>query len=424
MDLKPYLSIIWRRKWIILITTLITTIVVLIGLRIMPQAYVATTTLRISTSRDDQVSHEEILYADRILRTFAEIAAGSQVEAELGQKLNLSEQPDIEAVVIPKSELIRISANFSDPTLARDAITILTGILLDQNQKLGSRPNMITVVDLDVSPSLSPIYKIFVPILAVFLGLIAGLGLAFLFENLEPVIEGDKQISSAFDLPTIGHIPKTGKDHTILANNSSPKFFSQAYHTLRTNILMQNHKRTLKTLLVTSINPGDGKSTVVANLAFSFAIMGKRVVVIDGDMRKPKLHKIFGIPNDHGLSDILGEDKSLMDVLQTAKNDINVIPSGPIPPDPSTILLTQSLEDLIDILAKQFDQILIDSPTILSVPDTRLLARHSDGLIIVVSSSSILQDTVTEIVDCLSETEIETLGLVVNRSSRNPQYYY
>jgi len=424
MDLKPYLLIIWRRKWIIVITTIITTIVILIGLQIMPQTYIATTTLRIATSRDDQVSYEEIRFADRILKTYAEIAAGSQVEAELERVLNLDERPEIEAQVIPNSELIRISSNFSDPNLAKEAIVVLTDIILEQDQKLGSHPNLITVVDMDISPSFPPLYRKIIPIGAAVLGFIPGIVLAFLFENIEPAIDGDKQISSALDLPILGFIPKTGKDQVILANNSSPKFYSQAFQTVRTNILMKDQKNSLKTLLVTSINPGDGKSTVVANLAYSLAKIGKKVVLIDGDMRKPKLHKIFGVPNEHGLSDILGEDTSLMEVLQTDKNDISIITSGPIPPDPSSILMAQTLESLINGLTKYFDHVLIDSPTILSVPDTRLFAEYSDSLILVIGSKIISQDSVKVIINYLSETDIETLGLVVNRSSRNPHYYY
>jgi capsular exopolysaccharide synthesis family protein len=393
-------------------------------MQIIPSEYVASTTLRISTSRDEQVSYEEILYADRILKTYAEIAAGSQVEAELGQELGLDERPKIEAQVIPNSELIRISSNFSDPKLAQEAIIILSDIILEQDQKLGSRPNLISVVDMDISPSLSPLYRTLIPIMAAVLGFIAGLGLAFLFENLEPAIDGDKQISSALDLPILGLIPKTRKDQTILANNSSPKHFSQAYQTLRTNILMKNQKKPLKTLLVSSINQGDGKSTVVANLAYMLKQMDKKVVVIDGDMRRPKIHKLFGLPNALGLSDILGKGMTLSEVSQDAVNGITVITCGSIPDDPPFLLMVQRLESLMEELSERFDYILIDTPTILSVPDVKLLAKYSDSMVLITTSTNISQAAVEKVIEGLSETQVETPGIVINRASRNPPYYY
>jgi capsular exopolysaccharide synthesis family protein len=424
MELGKHLKLYWQRKWTILAAVIVTTVVAFVGVRILPQIHVAETTLRFATSRGSEVSYEELLYSERLLNTYAEIASGSQVETELAQQLNLTEAPDILAEVIPNTELIRISAEFSDPDLARSAIIALVEIINQQNERLSSRPVFITVVDSSVTPLLSSFLRTITPFVAGLLGLVAGIGLVYLIENVDTTLYGGKQIRSALKINTLGNIPKMRKNQSLLAGQRSPDYYHQAFQTLRTNILMQNPGKPVKTLLVTSANPGDGKSTIVANLAFSFSQTGEKVVIIDGDLRKPTIHTIYNVSNRCGFSDILESSRTSADVLQSNGNGITIIPSGPLPSDPPALLKSPRISHLVDELENRFDRVLIDSPTILSVPDAKLLARHSDGLLLVVRDANVTEETVEEVRECLSEIDIKPLGVVINRSSENHQYYY
>lgn len=152
MDLEKYINIVWRRKWIILATTFITTLVVFIGTRFISPQYEATTILRVATSRTCEASYEDLLYADRLLKTFAQIATGSSAKEDLVRMYSLSDEPEINAQVLPNTELIRLTVAHPNPVIAREAANSLASIVIRRIQEIDNRLNMITIVDPAVTP--------------------------------------------------------------------------------------------------------------------------------------------------------------------------------------------------------------------------------------------------------------------------------
>jgi capsular exopolysaccharide synthesis family protein len=175
--------------------------------------------------------------------------------------------------------------------------------------------------------------------------------------------------------------------------------------------------------LVVSADPQEGKSTIVANLAYSITQAGKKVVIIDGDLRRPKMHNIFHIPNEVGLSNILADDLGVDDALQMTEAGIFVIPSGPIPPDPILLLDCEKVAGLMTELRKQYDTILVDAPSLLAVPDAKLLAHHVDGLIMVINRAATSEDTLQLGLEYIKDMHAEPIGIVINRAEIIDGYY-
>lgn len=424
MDIKKFITIIWHGKWIILVTTLITTLVIFAGLQFYNPLYEASATLRVATSRTGQASYEDLLYADRLLKTFAQIASGSSVKEDLVRMYYLEDEPEIEAQVLPNTELLRLTVRYTNPALARDIANTLASVVIRRSHELDNRFNMVTIVDEAVTPKAPTFSRMIILALGVLIGFSGGLGLAFLFEVLEKRLYTSKQIEQASESTLLGSIPSVRKTQSILLRKNSPRFYEVAFQNLRTHILMQNHSNPLKTLLVTSANPGEGKSTVLINLATSIARTGDKVVLVDADLRKPKLHSLCQIPNEVGLSDILADSLVYTEAFQTVDTNISLISAGPPPDDPTSLLISENIFILIEELKTLFDYVLIDSPAILAVPDAELLASHVDGLIFVVNGATATEETIHDARKMLVQMPARLLGIVVNKATLNHNYYY
>lgn len=424
MDLEKYIKILWRRKWVVLITTLVTTLVVVVGTQFYPLSYEATTTLRVVTSRMGQVTYEDLLYADRLLKTFAEIARTSSVEEELMREYNLKDVPNIDAQVLPNSELIRLTIVHPDPILARDLANSLAEIVIRRSREFDNRLNVITIVDPAVTPHSATVSRMIIVAIGVLVGLVGGFGLVFLFEYLDGRLHTSKKIEEVSGLFLLGKIPPVKKRQSILRSQNSPRYYEEAFRVLRTNLFMQIHRNPIKVILVTSADPGDGKSTIIANLAYSIAETGDKVVIVDGDMRKPKLHTLCQIPNLIGLSNILEENGLVEEALQLLDTNVSVITSGPPPVDPVSLLMSDKIADAIKKLRLLFDFILVDSPSILAVPDAKLIVRHVDGLILVINQTTTTEETIHEVNKCFEGMPAKLLGMVINKADLDSGYYY
>ncbi|MFL7839871.1 MAG: polysaccharide biosynthesis tyrosine autokinase [Candidatus Promineifilaceae bacterium] len=424
MELKKYLSIIWRRKVVILITAVLTTVVVLTGITYYPTSYEAIATLRVASSRNEDVTYEEMLYVDRLTRTFARVASSSAMVEEVRHRLNLSESPIIEAEVLPNTELIEILVEHQDPEIAQKAAELLVEMVIGESEHLGSKYNPLSVVENITTSQKTVLTPPLILFLGTFMGLVGGMGLAFLFENLDKTLYEEKQIEAASNLPTLGKIPKVGSNKTILSAGHSPCHLTQSFHILRGNILLQSNGNSLRSLLIVSADPKEGKSTIVANLACSMAQAGKKVVVIDGDLRRPKQHNIFEVSNDIGLSDYLGNNLELEQVLQTSDSGIDVITSGPLPADPISLLNNEKVSAMMSDLTNQYDYVLVDAPAVLGVPDAKLFASQVDGLILVVNRAKTSEEAVQLAISTMKEMQAHPIGVVINRAEFKDGYYY
>ncbi|MBD0379774.1 CpsD/CapB family tyrosine-protein kinase [Paenibacillus sedimenti] len=223
----------------------------------------------------------------------------------------------------------------------------------------------------------------------------------------------------------------TNRKGIPLITNTNPKsFISEAYRTLRTNITFSSVDKEMRRILVTSSQPKEGKSTTVANLAVAYAQEGKKVLVIDGDLRKPTLHHYFLRSNRNGLTNILANQSSAKDVIvATDITNLSFLPSGPVPPNPSELLGSKKLSLLIEQFEKEYDLILFDSPPLLAVTDSQILSTLCDGVILVVHSGKVKRQLAKRSLQQLEYVKANVLGVVLNdklnlKDGDTPYYYY
>lgn len=259
--------------------------------------------------------------------------------------------------------------------------------------------------------------------------LLAGV-FAYLWDYFDDTFKLPEQISTLTGLPILSVIQQQKADNMsrgLVAQVEPRSPVSEAYRMLRTNLQFSGVDRQKRVIVVTSPQMGDGKSTTAANLAIVMAQSGKKVLLIDGDLRRPSLHTKFDLPNRYGLTDLLvNHDFDTTALLATSTNNLFFLPSGNIPPNPAELLGSDSMRRLIEKFSETFDCVLIDAPPVTAVSDPIILGRLSDGFILVValkqSKSKLTQQTCEQ----LKRANIPMLGLAVNflRLQDRGYYYY
>jgi protein-tyrosine kinase len=220
---------------------------------------------------------------------------------------------------------------------------------------------------------------------------------------------------------------KIGSNKRNLITHFSPRAaISEQYRTIRTNIQFSSVDESIRTILVTSSGPEEGKSTTVANLAVVFAQQGKKVLLIDADLRKPTVHYTFQLENTTGLTNVLTKQTQLEKaVVETLVDNLKVLPSGPIPPNPAELLGSKAMEDMLVAALEQFDIVIFDTPPVLAVTDAQILANRCDGTILVVGSGKTQIEPAVKSKELLLSSKGKLLGVVLNRkNAKDSQYYY
>ncbi|MDO5787463.1 MAG: CpsD/CapB family tyrosine-protein kinase [Phascolarctobacterium sp.] len=214
---------------------------------------------------------------------------------------------------------------------------------------------------------------------------------------------------------------------TLIANSDAKSPVSEAYRTIRTNIKFSNIAgRELKTIMLTSATPNEGKSTTVSNLAVVMAQAGHSVVLCDCDFRNPTQHKIFSLPNK-GLSNCMATGSNVMDIIQhTSIPNLYVLTSGPVAPNPSELLASQNMVDIFKELKQHFDYVLIDTPPIMPVTDAAVVSGKVDGTILVIASGAVAPSVAVEAKTRLEQAGAHLLGAVLNKVdvAANSHYGY
>ncbi|KJL04076.1 MULTISPECIES: CpsD/CapB family tyrosine-protein kinase [Priestia] len=212
----------------------------------------------------------------------------------------------------------------------------------------------------------------------------------------------------------------------LLAHNSPKDPVAEQYRTIRTNIQFSNVDQDIKTIVVTSSGAEEGKSTTTSNLATVYAQQGLNVLLIDADLRKPTGHYTFRLENHIGLTNVLTRQSTLAQAVQESEiPHLSVLTSGPIPPNPSELLASVQMAELLKEMKEQFDMIIFDTPPILAVADAQILANQVDGTILVVSSGKTEKDAALKSKELLSSAKGKLLGVVLNnRKVEEGNYYY
>lgn len=204
-----------------------------------------------------------------------------------------------------------------------------------------------------------------------------------------------------------------GRKLVTVGNRNS--FVSEQFRTIRTNITFAMPDQEIKSILVTSATPGEGKSTNVANLGVVFAQEGKKVCIVDADLRKPTMHYTFRLQNIRGLSNLLTTQYDLSEVLNSTDiSNLFVVTSGPIPPNPAELLSSKAMDSVIRQLINDFDMIIFDAPPLLSVTDAQILSNKCDGTLLIVNSGAVENASVLKAKMSLEASKANILGVVLN----------
>ncbi len=265
-------------------------------------------------------------------------------------------------------------------------------------------------------------------ILAALVGILISAGIIIAREALDDTIKTPDDITRRFNLPVLGvinhHLPKADAPITT-TDPRSP--IAESYRTLRTNVSFASVDRPLRTVMVTSAEPGDGKTTTICNLGVVLAQNGKRVIIADCDLRRPRIHTYFGLPNRHGMTTLFAHADVLDSVRKaTSVDGLTIITSGSLPPNPSELMGSQKLQSILNTMLQSADIILIDTPPTLTVSDAATLAPSLDGTILVVRPGKTRLSALKQTLEQLRQVNARVLGIVLNdvATRRNPYGYH
>lgn len=270
-------------------------------------------------------------------------------------------------------------------------------------------------------------------LVAAVLSLLGGVGLAFLFEHLDDSIKSHEEIERYVKLPMLGMVPsvkadrKNPEETDLFAHRKPKSSISEAYRTIRTSLLYASANKEPKAYVVTSAGPQEGKTTTAVNLSIALAHAGKKVLLVDSDLRKPRIHKTFKVDNAKGLTNYLvGQDDTEELALQTEIENLSFIPSGPIPPNPTELLDSVRMQEFIAKTKKDFDSIIFDSPPLVAVADAAVLAAMSDGAIQVIWAGNTSRKIVELGKERIKSVGSKIIGVILNniRAARGEDYYY
>ncbi len=292
--------------------------------------------------------------------------------------------------------------------------------------------NLLSVVEPAVAPT-SPVAPrpLFNTLLAATAGLLFGAALIFVIEYLDDTLKSAEDVQEVVGLPTLGLIARMRHDrgsseiYRLAALVYPRSVAAEAYRTLRTNIEFAAVDGPVRTLLVTSAIPAEGKTVTAANIAIVFAQAGRRVLLVDADLRKPGVHRLFDLPNTRGLTSLLRTDEVSLDSVAQATDEANlrIVTTGPLPPNPAELLGSQRMRLILDRLKGGGDLVIFDSPPVQAVTDSAILSSYLDATLFVIDASHSHRGTVRQGREVLAKAGANVLGVVLNRTQEMNSSY-
>ncbi|NTU80165.1 MAG: polysaccharide biosynthesis tyrosine autokinase [Chloroflexales bacterium] len=437
MELKGYLAILWRRRWVVVLTALLTATITGLGsYYLMVPQYSTQSLLWVPTvSSSDRAGTGDIQLGDRLINTYATLALSGPVLGEVERRIGiavdeLKDSLSVESVA--QTELLQIKVVGPDPQRAALVATSVAETLIDQTltMKAGRerRVSLFARAGVPDTPTWmglieTPFWREINIALGLLVGLVVGVALVFLFEYTDSTLYTKEQIEAVARLNTVAEIPAIKKGQPVLSDTIRNTPLFEAFRLLRTNLYFD--QETLPhTLVITSTLPKEGKTTVAINLAVAIAQSGQSVIVVDADMRLPTIHRIFGLPKERGLSDILQQGLVPADVAQaTGVAGVRVITSGSFVQHPAEILDTSQIGHIVEELRQQADFIIFDTPALLAVSDAAVLAPVVDGVLLVVGRAQVYQEALQTACKQLDTVNARLVGVVVNRADQDGSYF-
>jgi len=441
VELTDYLRVL-RKYWVLIVALVLVGVAAAAAYSLAKTPeYSSSAKVFVSTQSSDNVSDltQGNTYSQQRVKTYVNLVSTPIVLQPVIAALELNITAgqlggQVSAVATPDTTIIQITATSEDPVLAAELANTtaesLTGVVakIESTDDGATSPVKLTRVqeaNVPTTPG-SPNVPLNLA-LGVLVGLALGIAFAVLRETLDTRIRNERDIEGLTEIPIMGGIafdPKAKQRPLIVqADPKSPR--AESFRSLRTNLQFLDVSDQPRSYVVTSSIQSEGKSTTAANLAIALSDAGHRVIIIDADLRRPKLATYFDIEGAVGLSDVLIRRATLEDTMQPwGRGALTVLPAGAIPPNPSELLGSSVMQKLISGLEKQFDYVLIDAPPLLPVTDGALLARHTGGALVVVAAGRTHKNQLKGALEALVHVNASVAGLVMTMvPTKGPDAY-
>jgi non-specific protein-tyrosine kinase len=436
MELRGYIDVLRRRWLFFILLPLIAGISAFVISRQITPIYAATSTLLVNqTQQPGVVQYNDVLTSERLTNTYAELVTRRPVLSQVITAMSLPYnegrlESKLSVSAVRNTQLLRVRVEDPSPGLSAAMANAIAQAFIDDNSRQLGRPGTVSIIDLATVPGapVKPDTSINVA-LALVLGLVLAGGLVLVQEYLDDTVKTPEDVETVAGTSTLGVVSRFKGARAPLSETvgSLHSEAGEAYRQIRTGIQFSGLDGKLKTILVTSANPGEGKSTTIANLASVLAQTGQKVILVDTDLRRPTLHTVFKVPNSFGLTGILLSDAAdpAPGLVATRIKNLMLLPSGPIPPNPSELLASKPMESLIAGLKSRADYVLFDSPPVLAVADASILASKTDGTVLVLEMGHARSEALRRVARALSKVNARLIGAVINKArERGHGYYY
>lgn len=450
VDIRELMYLLLKRWYLIVICfALATGTAFAVTQFYLKPVYKAQTTLFLGKENGKvALSFADIQVNNQLVVDYREILKSRRVAEEIQQKLGVDAekfQGNVDVRTVKDSRIFSISYEDTDPELAANVVNELATIIQQMASDIIEVKN-VKVIDTAKVPKnpIKPNKKMNIG-LAGLLGLLLGASLIYLLEFVDHTFKKPEEVERQLGLNVIGTIPKfeggkRGKRKTkdqkeleqeylknLITNNDPKAPATEAFRELRTNLHYTSIDKEIKTIVVTSPSMSDGKSVTAVNLAVTLARGGNKVLIMDADLRKPKVHLYFGIKNNEGLTNILTDTKDSVKIKVSEKSDIPnlyILTSGPTPPNPYEMLSSNKMQRLMEQLKGEYDVIIVDTPPVGQVTDAAILAGITDGTMLVVASSESRIDMAKRAKKALESVSAHIIGVVLTKLDTGRTSYY
>jgi len=430
VNLQDFVKLI-RNRWV---TILVTSLIAILGAvaynLLQTPLYQASTRLFVSTTSGKSISESYSgtrLSQERVF-SYTELVSGATLAQRTIDRLGLTmSAPALKERVTAKSKpdtvLIDVSVLDASPVQARDIANALSDEFVVMARELetpspGSQPDARVIVEQRATVPVKPVVPKTVRnlALAIALGGLLGLGLAFLRDLLDNTVKTQETLEGITGTGVIGYVPfdKKISETAAISFDTDNSSTAEAFRKLRTNLQFLAVDDPPRVMVVTSSSPSEGKSTTSINIALALAEADHNVILVDGDLRRPRLAKYLDVLGSVGVSTVLSGGAPLNEVLQKTKfPNLSVLAAGPTPPNPSELLGSLAAEKMLAELRAQFDYVIIDSAPLLAVTDGAILAAKSDGALVAVRAGKTRRDQLTHAIGMLNDVGATLLGSIL-----------
>jgi capsular exopolysaccharide synthesis family protein len=428
VDLLYYVRLA-RRSWLLILLSVILAVGAALAITAnTPPKYVATISMLVSGHDKEgslSTAYQAGMLSAQRVHSYASLLSSRRVVGQIVKDEDIARlQENITAEAVPGTVFLRATVTDTDPARAArlaNALGVRFAELVDQIERPTprSRPAVkITIVDQADVPlepvSPKPLANL---VVAVLVALLCAMAVIVLRDRLDTTLKSSQALQEASGSSTLGVIgyERDAKNHPLILRSRGRSSRSEAFRALRTNLQFIGVDRQPKSLVVTSCLPGEGKSSTSTNLAITLAQAGWRVVLVDGDLRRPSIPRYLGIEGAIGLTDVLIDRARLNEVIQVwGEAGLSVLPSGQIPPNPSELLGSGGMREVLAQLTGAYDMVIIDAPPLLPITDAAAIAALCDGALLVARYGRTRREHMARASELLASINARVVGTVLN----------